>query len=275
MRRRLTAFLACLILGASFAAIASPAEDRKALVDFYKQHLPGVKVENYVLGALALNKDALAQYESIMTFPPFVNDVDEGRKTWEKPFKNGKNFAGCFPNGGKNVIGVYPYFDNALGKVVTFENALNACLRSNDEPELKYGSSTLGLLSAYARSLSDGMKVQVKVEGPGALEAYEKGKTYYYARRGQLNFSCASCHVDNVGKFIRSEQLSPMVGQAVHWPVFRAGTELATLQRRFQQCGSQTRATPLEINSDEYNNLEYFMTYISNGLPMQSPVFRK
>ena len=275
MRRRLTAFLACLIMGASFAATASPAEDRKALIDFYKQHLPSVKVENYVLGALALNKDALAQYESIMTFPPFVNDVDEGRKTWEKSFKNGKNFASCFPNRGKNVIGAYPYFDNGLGKVITFENALNVCLKSNDEAELKYGSPALGLLSAYARSLSDGMKVQVKVEGPGALEAYEKGKTYYYARRGQLNFSCASCHVDNVGKFIRSEQLSPFVGQAVHWPVFRAGTELTTMQRRFQQCGSQTRATPLEINSEEYNNLEYFMTYISNGLPMQSPVFRK
>ena len=275
MRRRLTAFLACLIMGASFAATASPAEDRKALIDFYKQHLPSVKVENYVLGALALNKDALAQYESIMTFPPFVNDVDEGRKTWEKPFKNGKNFASCFPNGGKTVIGAYPYFDNGLGKVVTFENALNACLKNNDEAELKYGSPALGLLSAYARSLSDGMKVQIKVEGPAALEAYEKGKAYYYARRGQLNFSCASCHVDNVGKFIRSEQLSPFVGQAVHWPVFRAGTELTTMQRRFQQCGSQTRATPLEINSEEYNNLEYFMTYISNGLPMQSPVFRK
>ena len=275
MRRRLTAFLACLILGASFAATASPAEDRKALVDHYKQRLPGVKVEDYVLGALALNKDALAQYESIMIFPPFVNDVDEGRKTWDQPFKNGKKFASCFPNGGKNVIGAYPYFDNALGKVITFENALNACLKSNGEPELKYGSSALGLLSAYVRSLSDGMKVQVKVEGPAALEAYEKGKAYYYARRGQLNFSCASCHVDNVGKFIRSEQLSPFVGQAVHWPVFRAGTELTTMQRRFQQCGSQTRATPLEINSEEYNNLEYFMTYISNGLPMQSPVFRK
>ena len=199
MRRRLTVFLACLFLGASFAASAGPVEDRKALTEHYKQRLPGVKFENYVLGALALNKDALDQYESIMIFPPFVNDVDDGRKIWEKPFKNGKNFASCFADGGKNVAGNYPYFDNGAGKVITFENALNACLRRNDEPELKYGSNALGLLSAYVRSLSDGMKVQVKVEGPAALAAYEKGKTLYYSRRGQLNFSCASCHIDNVG----------------------------------------------------------------------------
>lgn len=275
MRRRLTVFLACLFLGGSLAAVAGPAEDRKALVEHYKQRLPGVKFEDYVLGALALNRDARDQYESIMTFPPFVNDVDDGRKTWEKPFKNGKTFASCFAGGGKNVAGRYPYFDNGEGKLITFENALNACLRRNDEPELKYGSNALGLLSAYVKSLSDGMKVQVKVEGAAALTAYEKGKAYYYSRRGQLNFSCASCHMDNVGNFIRSEQLSPMIGQAAHWPEFRAGTELTTLQKRFQQCNSQTRAVPLEYNSEEYNNLEYFLTYMSNGLPMQTPVFRK
>jgi len=275
MKRRYTAFLACLFLGASFAASAGPAEDRSALIKDTKGALSGVKFEDYVLGALALNKDAKAQYESIMDFPPYLNDLDNAKKAWEKPFKNGKNFASCFADGGKNVAGNYPQFDNASGKVVTFENALNACLRRNGEAELKYGSSALGLLSAYAKSLSDGMKVQVKVEGPVALAAYEKGKTLYYSRRGQLNFSCASCHVGEVGSFIRSEQLSPLIGQAAHWPEFRAGTNLVTLQGRFRQCQKNTRAAPLEFNSEEYNNLEYFMTYMSNDLPMQTPVFRK
>ncbi|MDD5328803.1 MAG: sulfur oxidation c-type cytochrome SoxA [Sulfuricella sp.] len=275
MKRRLTAFLAGLLLGASVGAHAGPAEERKAMLDYYKQRLPGIKPGDYVYGALALNPDAKDQYDSIMIFPPFVNDVDEGRKTWEKPFANGKLLADCFPGGGKNVAGNYPYFDNAGGKVVTFENAINACLKANNEAELKYGSREMGLLTAYVKSLSDGMKVNVKVEGPGALAAYEKGKQFYYARRGQLNFACATCHIDYVGAFIRSEQLSPMIGQAAHWPEFRAGTELFTLQTRFRQCNSQVRATPLEFNSEEYNNLEYFLTYMSNGLPMQTPVFRK
>lgn len=275
MRRRLTAFLACLLLSASMGANAGPTEERKAMLEHYKQRLPNIKLEDYIYGALALNQDAKDQYDSIMMFPPFVNDVDDGRKIWEKAFKNGKKFSSCFPNGGKNVAGNYPYFDNASGKVMTFENAINACLKSNDEAELKYGSRGMGLLTSYVKSLSDGMKVNVKVEGAGALAAFEKGKQFYYARRGQLNFACATCHIDNVGNFIRSEQLSPTVGQAAHWPEFRAGTELTTLQRRFQQCNSQTRAAPLEFNSEEYNNLEYFLTYMSNGLPMQTPVFRK
>lgn len=275
MKRRLSIFLGCLLVVANIGAYASPEDDRKALLQYYKQVLPNVKPGDYVLGALALNPDAKDQYDSIMMFPPFGSDVDKGRALWEKPFKNGKTFASCFRNGGKNVAGGYPYFDNGVGKVLTFENALNACLRHNDEAELKYGGDELGLLSAYAKSLSDGMKVSIKVEGKDALAAFEKGKEFYYARHGQLNFACSTCHVDHAGKFTRSEQLSPLVGQAAHFPVFRQGTDLVTLHGRFRQCLKNIRATPLEFNSEEYNNLEYFMTYMSNGLPMQTPVFRK
>ncbi|MDD5242288.1 MAG: sulfur oxidation c-type cytochrome SoxA, partial [Sulfuricella sp.] len=150
MKRRLNTFFICLLLGASMGANAGPEEDRRALAEYYKQQFPSIKFEDYVMGALAMNPDALDQYNSIMTFPPFVIDVDEGRVTWEKPFKNGKHFSSCFPNGGKNVAGNYPYFDNASGKVMTFENAVNACLKANGEAELKYGSREIGLLTAFA-----------------------------------------------------------------------------------------------------------------------------
>jgi sulfur-oxidizing protein SoxA len=222
-----------------------------------------------------MNPDAKNQYDEIMAFPSFSIDLDKGQKMWETPFKNGKKFSSCFKNGGKNVAGNYPYFDNASNRVVTFENAINACLKKNGENELKYGDKDMGLLTAYARSLSDGMKVNVKVKGKAALAAYEKGKKYYYTRNGQLNFACASCHVYNAGKFIRSDQLSMMIGQASHWPEFRGGTAIVTLQGRFKQCEKNVRAKPKEANSEDYNNLEYFLTYMSNGLPMQTPVFRK
>ena len=247
-----------------------------ALIDHYKQTLPGnIKFEDYIYGALAMNPDAKAQYDSFMEFPSYSIDLDKGKSMWETPFKNGKQFSSCFPNGGKNVAGNYPYFDNASNRVVTFENAINACLKRNGEDELKYGDKDMGLLTAYAKSLSDGMKVDVKVEGAAALAAYEKGKKYYETRNGQLNFACKTCHVDNAGKFIRSDQLSMMVGQASHWPEFRGGTTIVTLQGRFKQCEKNVRAKPKEANSEDYNNLEYYITYMSNGLPMQTPVFRK
>lgn len=275
MKRKLTSIMAGLLLGISVVAHAGPAEDRSALINEYKHSFPDIKFENYIYGALAMNPDAKSQYDDIMAFPPYAIDLDKGQKMWEKPFKNGKKLSSCFQNGGKNIAGNYPYFDNAANRVVTFENAINACLKMNGEEELKYGEAEMGLLTAYARSLSDGMKVNVKVEGAGALAAYEKGKKYYYARNGQLNFSCASCHVQSAGKLIRSDQLSMMIGQATHWPEFRAGTDIVTLQKRFMQCQKNMRAKSLKADSEDYNDLEYFLTYMSNSLPMQTPVFRK
>jgi L-cysteine S-thiosulfotransferase len=266
--------LGCAHKGPS-ADRTDPAADRTALINEYKQVFPDIKFEDYRYGALAMNPDAMSQYSSFMEFPSYSIDLDKGKKMWETPFKNGKKFSSCFPNDGKNVAGNYPYFDNVSNRVVSFENAINACLKTNGEEELKYGESPMGLLTAYARSLSDGMKVNVKVEGAGALAAYEKGKKYYATRNGQLNFSCKSCHVQSAGKFIRSDQLSMMVGQASHWPEFRGGTDIVTLQGRFKQCEKNVRAKPKEANSEEYNNLEYYLTYMSNDLPMQTPVFRK
>jgi len=283
MKQKLTLIIAAgatvgLLIGcASMSAPpVEPEKDRAALLDYYKQALPNIKPEDYIYGALAMNPDAKSQYDDMMEFPSYSIDLDKGKKMWNTPFKNGKTFSSCFPNGGKNVAGNYPMFDDNSGKVVTFENAINNCLKSNGEAELKYADKDMGLVTAYAKSLSDGMKVNVKVESSGAKKAYAKGKAYYEARNGQLNFACKSCHVQAAGKFIRSEQLSMMIGQASHWPEFRGGTKVTTLQGRFGQCQKNTRVKePGKPNSEDYNNLEYYMTYMSNGLPMQTPVFRK
>lgn len=276
MKKLLAALLGAGFLCGTVAVHATPEQDRQEILEYFKKKFPNVKFEDYVHGAFIFSPDAFAQYQAIMEFPPFVTVIEQGKKMWETPFKNGKRYADCFPNGGRNVAGNYPYFDEKLGKVVTFEMALNACRRANGEDELSYSDmKTMGVLTAYARTLSDGMKMNIRVEGAKALEAYEAGKRHFYERRGQLNFSCATCHVQNAGNILRTEYISPALGQPTHWPVFRAGEKLVTLQNRYVGCNKQVRAVPFKEGSEEYNNLEYFHSYISNGLPMQASVFRK
>jgi sulfur-oxidizing protein SoxA len=167
-------------------------------------------------------------------------------------------------------------FDNAKGKVVTLEDAINACRVANGEEAYKIADpKTIGLLTAYMRTLSDGMKMNIKVEGEGALKAYADGKKTFYSRSGQLNFSCGNCHVDGVGNRLRSEILSPVIGQATHWPAFRGGDSLTTLQKRYEGCQNNVRHTPDKAGSARYNNLEYFHSYMSNGLELRASVFRK
>ncbi len=264
-----------VMMGAAVAN-AGPEEDRQKLISFYKGKYPDIKFEDFVNGALAFDPDAMSQYNSIMEFPPYSSEIDKGEKMWNTPLKSGKTYAECLPNGGKEIAGNYPMFDNAKGKVVTLEDTINACRVANGEEAYKYGDAkTMSLLTAYMRTLSDGMKMNIKVEGEGAMKAYEAGKKTFYSRAGQLNFSCGSCHVDNAGIRIRSEILSPAVGQATHWPVFRGGENLVSLQKRYEGCQKNVRHVPDKAGSTRYNNLEYFHSYMSNGLEMRASIFRK
>jgi sulfur-oxidizing protein SoxA len=276
MKKTLLALVATSLTLGAVVANATPEQDRKDLVKLYTSKYPDIKLNQYVYGALAFDKDSMAQYTSIMDFPPFGEAIEQGQKMWEAPFKNGKTYASCFPNGGKNVAGNYPYFDDKANKVVTFEQAINECRVANGEEAYKEGdAATMGKVTAFGRTLSDGMKMNIKVKGAAAEAAYGAGKHHFYARRGQFGFSCASCHVDNAGNRIRSEVLSPAIGQATHWPVFRGGDNLVSLQTRYVGCNRLVRAEPFKVGSAEYNNLEYFHSYISNGLPMHASVFRK
>jgi sulfur-oxidizing protein SoxA len=46
---------------------------------------------------------------------------------------------------------------------------------------------------------------------------------------------------------------------------------MGTISRRFATCDSQIRSVPLEPGSEEYRDLEYFLSYLSNGLPISGP----
>jgi len=267
---------ALLLAGLVHASNADPQGDRQHIIEYFAQRFPEVQLEDYIYGAMITNADARAQYEQIMEFPPFMNDIDAGRKIWETPFRNGKRFADCFPNGGRNVAGNYPYYDEKVDRVITFEMALNRCLKDNGEPEMAYGQrEPMGVLTAYARTLSDSMRLNIRVDSPGARAKYEAGKDLFYRRIGQLNAACAGCHLYNAGNIMRMEIISPVLGHATHWPIFRGGEELMTFQGRFNRCMEQMRAAPYGYNSEEWNNLEYFLSYLSNGLVVKSSVFRK
>ncbi|PCI19826.1 MAG: sulfur oxidation c-type cytochrome SoxA, partial [Piscirickettsiaceae bacterium] len=69
---------------------------------------------------------------------------------------------------------------------------------------------------------------------------------------------------------------SPALGHTTHFPVYRMKwASFGTLQRRFDSCNKQVRAQPLTGQSDAYKNLEYFLTFMSNGLPINGPASRK
>lgn len=167
----------------------------------------------------------------------------------------------------------YPYFDKKRGEVITLELAVNECRTANKEKPYSYTQDDMAAVTAYMAFTSRGKPFNIEIpDDPRALAAYEKGKQYFFERRGQLNFSCASCHVQNPGERIRAEVLAPALGITAAMPIYRSEWGgMGTTTRRFMSCNSQVRATPLAPQDELYRDVEYYLSYMSNGLPISGP----
>jgi len=272
---RFPEILRALALAFSFAAgcplAASPEAARTEIAASLKEQLPGLEASDYAHGSAAFDPElrrALGQNAGAG-----ASAVEAGHKLWTRKFRDGRTLAGCFPNGGRRVAATYPQFDPRLKRVVTIEMAINQCLKAHNEASYEpVDPQTMGVVVAYLRSLSNGHKVAVRVPA-AAVERFEQGRRLYVSRLGQRNFACASCHVQGAGKRYVDAPLSAAIGQASHWPVIRRGAPMM-LQERMRECLELMGAAPFPAGSEELNNLEYFLTYLSNGQAMTANVWR-
>jgi sulfur-oxidizing protein SoxA len=268
---------AVLIVGAAQAASAAdkvdPQKDFKAFREYFTKMFPKVPLDDFVNGPYSMDEGLRKQWKAIDEFPPYQFSVEKGEEMFKTPFKNGKTYGDCFPNKGIGIRQNYPYFDTAKGEVITLELALNRCREENGEKPFSYTKDEMAALTAYMAYTSRGNKFDIKIPDDGrALAAYEKGKEYFYARRGQLNFSCASCHVQNPGKHVRTEVLAPAIGIVAAMPIYRSNWGgMGTFSRRITSCNTQVLAASLKPQDELYRDVEYYLTYMSNGLPVSGP----
>jgi sulfur-oxidizing protein SoxA len=251
----------------------NPPADLKAFQKYFTDKFPKLKLKDFVNGPYSMDAGLYKQWKEKEEFPPYEFALAAGKELFNKPFKNGKTFADCFPNKGIGIRQNYPTFDKKQGKVVTLELAVNQCLENNGEKPFSYTKDEMASVTAYMAFTSRGKPFNIKIpKDPRALAAYENGKRYFYTRRGQLNFSCATCHVQIPGDHIRAEVLAPALGILNAMPIYRsAWGGMGTTSRRFTSCNSQVRAVPLSPQDDEYRDLEYYLSYVSNGLPISGP----
>ncbi len=280
MRKTILAVAAALttsLLLPMTTSATTPEEDFKAFRSYFHEKFPNVPKDDFVNGVYSLNADARSQWENQEEFPAYEENVERGEEMFNTPFANGKTYAECLKDGGIGTRHQYPYFDTMTGNVVTLESAINACRRANGEEPLKYSKGPMADLTAYIAYTSRGGVFNVEIpDDERALAAYELGKKMYYMKRGQLNMACADCHYYNSGMIGRSEQWSPSLGHLTHFPVYRLKwSSMGTPHRRFGGCNKNIRAKPFKAQSDEYKALEYFLTYMSNGLEANGPAMRK
>ncbi len=287
MKKLLTIFTTAALLGSTMVMAAQQSSvvqaDIDAFQNYFKKRFPNLSLNDFSKGPYAMSEDKKLQFDAIMEFPPFEDLRDKGEALWKKPFKNGKTYSSCFSGADKTIRTQFPRWNAKTGKVETLEGEILKCRVKNGERKIGSGKGKLAWISAYLTTIAKGQVINVIVpEGDEkALAAYNAGKKEFYAKRGQLNLSCANCHIDSPGQRIRGNTLSPALGQITHFPVWRGkwakkkGDGFGTIQRRYGGCNKQVRAKPRKRQRDAYNNLEFFHTAMSNGLEISGTEYRE
>ena len=211
---------------------------------------------------------------------PFANPgmlwVERGQALWSMQEGDaGKSCADCHADASmKGVRARYPVFDPALGKPIVLEQRINQCRNLRMKaPPWTWESEELLAITAFVGLQSRGMPVQVEIDGPMAPH-FERGKAFWYRRRGQLDLACSQCHDELAGRHLYGDVVSQ--GQANGFPVYRMLWQaMGSLQRMFRWCNSSVRAEPYPLGADAYVDLEVYLAWRGRGLPVETPAVRR
>ncbi len=213
----------------------------------------GVFAGGAVLGTLAVAKEQLPEHLRELLelgMHPGHVFVDEGRDYYHNlKGPNGKTCATCHGQDGSKLVGAYakmPRYYKDIDKVADIDLRILSCMTKYigfDPKDKKFKKKYLKTyripLSTYVASLSNGMKINVKIEHPKEKEMYELGKKVWFTRAGAREFSCAMCHTVLAGKRIRLQGLpNPVRDKSYnHWPAYRFGSDrMWTMEDRVRSC---------------------------------------
>ncbi|WP_210320952.1 sulfur oxidation c-type cytochrome SoxA [Bosea sp. OAE506] len=204
--------------------------------------------------------------------------VEQGRELFSRrPAGEGQACIGCHVEPQQSLRGAatrYPQVDAATGRLVNLEGRIEQCrVERQSQPAFGYETPELLSLTAYLASLSRGLPMQVRTDGP-AQPYYEAGKAFFERRQGQLNLSCQQCHDGLVGQKLRGDTISH--GTGTGYPAYRLEwNDVGSLHRRLRACSLGVRATQFEAGGPEYLALELYLAARARGLPVETPAMRR
>jgi sulfur-oxidizing protein SoxA len=206
--------------------------------------------------------------------------IDAGSAAFAQAGNNGRSCASCHSPQAREPVDLsvaasrYPRFDEGMGRVIGLEEQVNSCRerRMASEP-FPLGSRSMNLLAGYLKYLGRGNTINIDIGKAGA-EAFERGRASFERKAGQLNFSCSDCHEWPGSDWLRAQRIPKLDQSAGEWPKHYIAVHdlgLISLRQRIQHCQIVNRTYPLPLHSQEYLDLEYYLTRLANGSSILAP----
>jgi sulfur-oxidizing protein SoxA len=204
--------------------------------------------------------------------------VAQGEKLWSEPAgAGGKSCAACHGAAAKSMRGVatrYPRVDPGAARLLNLEGRINLCRsRHQRAAAFEYESEELLALAAYVAHQSRGLPLAVAPEAQSA-RAFERGRTLYHTRIGQMGLACADCHDRHWGRRLGPEIITQ--GHANAYPAYRLEWQkLGSAARRLRACFYGLRAEMPPYGAQELLELELYLAWRASGLALEAPGVRR
>jgi L-cysteine S-thiosulfotransferase len=194
---------------------------------------------------------------------PGMLAVMEGEELWRR-----YGCAQCH-KGMEGVATRYPSFDPKRG-LLNLEQRINVCRTERQQaPVLAYESRELLALTAFVANQSRGRRVQISPDGT----SLERGKAAFYRRQGQVHLACANCHEENPGKRLAGNAIPQ--AHPTGYPLYRLEWQaVGSLQRRLRNCLTGIRAETPPYGAQDLVELELYLMWRANGMPLETPAVR-
>lgn len=249
-----------------------------------------IALASMLIGAAAFSGEQFAMsdadramYAEMLENNPADMDVEYGSELLEENCGGEAGlakFLGVSEDELPAYIAGFPRYVETLGAVSGLDQVLQALMEENGHKPFKLKSGDMFAMSAYAKSLANGEKINIDVNAnPQMKAAYALGEEVFTTKRGGRGLSCMSCHnSDVIGSVLRTQPLPDLgVNNAGGtWPAYRmTKSSLRTLQRRFQGCMNNALLAVIPIGSPEMVALEVYVTEKAKGNEIAIPGLKR
>lgn len=284
MRQTCTLLAGLLAVGLSGTAFAGGPVDEKLMIDdemeiITRTAAPEGHPLDEVISGWHYRTPETRALEADSFQNPGMLYVERGEEIWDTVDGDaGKSCASCHEDSDEFLKGVgasYPKWNAGANKPFNLELQVNECREKNMQAKpYKFDANDQKALVTFIKNKSLGMPVGIDLSEGDMQAWWDKGKETYYTRTGQLNLSCASCHEEYNGNYIRADHLSQ--GNINGFPTYRLKqSAMVSVHNRFRGCIRDTRASFPAAFSDELMALEVYVTWRGTGLSVETPAVRQ